>query len=169
MAGTDWGHSQEELLTYKLLGVSQLNCADPIYSPYLKPLNMQKLQRVENRCLRTVTGNHAASSLEHVNRKTLTLPVDDHLQLLSRQFLAKASVNGHSYGPVVNGPQGPRAIRGIRETLSSRHAAAVRPFLCNGSFPSGSVKEVMTDLRSFILSFCFILFLFLPFLFFYHF
>ena len=65
LAGTDWGGAKEDMLvTFKLLGVSVLNYAAPIFFPNLKPTHIRKLQTMQNHCLRVVTGAHAAASLE---------------------------------------------------------------------------------------------------------
>ena len=52
LAGTDWGHSQEDLaLTFRSLAMSLINYAAPIYSPNLKPSNINLIQRAQNQCL----------------------------------------------------------------------------------------------------------------------
>ena len=96
VAGTDWGGAQEDLeLTYKAIGASMTTYAAPVYEPNLKPSHVQKLQRMQNQCLRVVTGAHAACSQEHLHHETKVLPIADHLQLLNRQFLAAALTTTH--------------------------------------------------------------------------
>ena len=128
-----------------MLGSSVIDYAAPICSPNLKPSNLEKIQRVQNQCLRVVTGAHLAASKEHLHHKTQTLPVDDHLDLLSRQFLAKANVASHPSNAVVSSSSGPRAIR---QTLASKHDAAVAPFKCNGFIPRDSISNVIKDLHT---------------------
>ena len=97
LAGTDWGHSHEDLLiTYKSLATSVINYGAPLYSPNLKPTHINRIQCAQNQCLCVVKGAHAAASLEHLHRETKVLPVGDHLALLARQFLAQATVSGSS-------------------------------------------------------------------------
>ena len=146
LAGTDWGSSQADLLaTYKSLEASVINYAAPIYSPNFKPSNIKKLQTMQNHCLGVVTGNYATASFEHLHHKTKTLPVDDHLQLLSRQFLASSLHPQHPSHPVVTKPSGPRQLR---HTLSSRHHQAVAPFLRGGVLPDGCRGNVLKDLHT---------------------
>ena len=54
------------------------------------PSFIRRLQLVQNRALSLVTGCHTASSIDHLHAETETLPVGDHLELLSAQFLACA-------------------------------------------------------------------------------
>ena len=143
LAGTDWGHSPEDLsITFKSLVSSVINYAAPIYSPNLKPCNITKLQRSQNQCLRVITGAHTAASLEHLHRETRILPVEDHLALMSRQFLAQASVESHPSFAVVPGDPGPRDHR---HTLASKHGQAVAPFLRGGSMPRDNLRDSLTD------------------------
>ena len=57
----------------------------------LKPSNIAKLQWAQNQCLRVCSGAHAAASMEHLHHESEIMPVGDHLDMLSRQFLAKLS------------------------------------------------------------------------------
>ena len=146
LAGTDWGGAAEDmLLTFKSLAASIPDFAAPIYSPNLKPSHLRKLQTMQNNCLRVVTGCHAAASMEHLHHETQTLPVDDHLQLLSRQFLATSLQRDHPSFDVVSKPQGPR---NLRHTLTSRHLPAVQPFLRGGVMPPERHRETLTDLHT---------------------
>ena len=109
VAGTDWESSKEDLLlTYKAIGSTVIDYAAPVYSPNLKPSNVQRIQQLQNQCLMVVTGAHLAASQEH--HETKTLPVSDHLQLLSRQFLASAFSELHPCHHTVSAQQGPRNL-----------------------------------------------------------
>ena len=146
LAGSDWGHSKEDLLrTYKSLGALVINYAAPIFSPCLKPSHVRKLQTMQNHCLRVVTGSHAAASTEHLHHETMVLPVDDHLQLLSRQSLATSLQRSHPSFKVVSRQPGPRQLR---HTLTSKHSSAVAPFLRGGAIPPGSIRDTHNDLHT---------------------
>ena len=146
VAGTDWGSSSEDLLlTYKAIGSTVIDYAAPVFSPNLKPSNVLKIQRVQNQCLRVVTGSHSAASLEHLHHETKTLPVSDHLQMLSRQFLASAFSEQHPSHRIVTAQQGPR---NLRHTLTSKHKSTVVPFLRNGILPPESRQTVINDLHT---------------------
>ena len=98
-----------------------------------------------NQCLRVVTGAHAACSLEHLHHETKVLPVRNHLQLLSRQFLAFAFDEHDPSHSVVTAPQAPRQLR---HTLASKHQLSVAPFMRNGVLPPGSRDLVKNDLHT---------------------
>ena len=101
--------------------------------------------RSRDHCLRVVTGCHAAASMEHVHHETKTLPVVDHLQLLSRQFLASAFNERHPSFGTVTSISGPRPLR---HTLRSRHLSAVAPFLRDGVLPLESRQDVLKELHT---------------------
>ena len=76
------------------------------------------------------TGSHLAASAERLHHETMTLPVDDHLQLLSRQFLVTALHRSHPSLVVDSSQPGP-----LRQTLTSKHSQSVAPFLHGGAIP----------------------------------
>ena len=71
--------------------------------------------------------------------------VGDHLDLLSNQFLAKASVGSHPSNPIITRPSGPRSLR---HTLSSKHGAAVAPFASAGVIQREDIGSVIEDLHT---------------------
>ena len=52
--------------------------------------SIRRMQLIHNSALRLALGCHKASSFEHLHNKALELPVEDHIKLLSAQFLARA-------------------------------------------------------------------------------
>ena len=92
-----------------------------------------------------MTGAHSAASSEHLHHESNILPVGDHLDLLSRQSLAKAYVPTHPSNGTVNVDPGRGAHR---QTLSSKHDAAVNPFKRNGAIPRDSLLEAIKDLHT---------------------
>ena len=137
---------EDLLLTYKAIGSSVINYAAAIYFPNLKPSHVSKLQVVQNQCLRVVTGSHLAAAREHLHHETKTLLVDEHLQLLCRQFLTKSFLPEHPSFAVVSAPSGPRPIR---QTLSSRFGPDISPFMRGGVIApadyADSVKALHTS------------------------
>ena len=99
---------------------------------------------MQNHCLRVVTGSPLAASMEHLHHETMTLPVDDHLQLLSTQFLVTALHQSHPSFDVVSSQSGPRPVR---QTLTSKHLQAVAPFLRGGAIPDGGRADALKDLH----------------------
>ena len=100
---------------------------------------------MQNQCLRVVTGAHAAASMQHLHHETLMLPIEDHLNLLCQQYLAKTLVRSHPSFEVATAPSGPRLLR---HTLSSRYLESVRPFFVNDEIPSNEYRNVLTDLHT---------------------
>ena len=91
LAGTNWGQQKETLLmTYKTLGKSITNSAAPVWST-----NASEIQRAQNEALRIITGSHKMSSIDHLHSETKMLQVDDHLNLLSAQYLVQCLNTGN--------------------------------------------------------------------------
>ena len=88
-------------------------------------------------CLRAATGAHAAASFEHVHQESLVLPVEDHLNLLSRQFLAQASLATHASHAVVSAAPGPRDAR---KSLTQRQRCG-RPLQAGRRHSSGQLPR----------------------------
>ena len=86
LAGT--GQQKETLLmTYKALGRSIANYAVPVWSINTSESNIVKIQRAQNEALSIITGSHKMSSIDHIQSETKMLQVEDHLNLLSVQYL----------------------------------------------------------------------------------
>ena len=77
------------LMTYKALGRSIANYAAPVWSINASETNIGKIQRAQNEALRIITGSHKMSSIDHIHSETKMLQVEDHLNLLSAQYLVQ--------------------------------------------------------------------------------
>ena len=83
-----WGQQRETLLlTYKALGRSMDNYAEPVWKTDASYTSLEKIQRTENEALRIITGSHKMSSIDHLHSETKILLVKDHLNLLAVQYL----------------------------------------------------------------------------------
>ena len=90
LAGTNWGQKNETLLmTYKALGRSIANYAAPVWSTNASESNIGKILHAQNEALRIITGSHKTSSIDHLHSETKMLQVEDHLNLLSAQYLVQ--------------------------------------------------------------------------------
>ena len=76
-------------MTYKALGRSIANYAAPVWSINASKTNIGKIQRAQNEALRIITGSHRMSSIDHIHSETKMLQVEDHLNLLSAQYLVQ--------------------------------------------------------------------------------
>ena len=68
---------------------SLFDYAAPVLFPNYSSTSIERLQKIQNCALRLATGCLTASSVDHFHAETRKLPIRDHLELLSAQFLAK--------------------------------------------------------------------------------
>ena len=90
LEGTNWGQQKENsLMAYKALGRSIANYAASVWSTNASESNIGKIQRAQNEALRLriITCSHKMSSIDHLHSETTILQVEDHLNLLSAQYL----------------------------------------------------------------------------------
>ena len=87
LTGTNWGQQKETLLlTYKALGRLIANYAAPVWTTNSSD-SLGKIHHTQNKAPRIITGSHRMSSIDHLHSETKMLPVEDHLDLLSAQYL----------------------------------------------------------------------------------
>ena len=146
VAGTSWGQDQETLLlTYKALIRSKIDFAAPTWTANVSRSSLERLQAIQNAALRLATGCHKMASVEHLHAESSLLPVADHLQMLSAQFLASALRPGHPSHEVVLEPKGPRDMK---ETLHSGFVSDVAPYLVDGIIPPGEYGTAKKGLHT---------------------
>ncbi|XP_049308657.1 uncharacterized protein LOC125777615 [Bactrocera dorsalis] len=104
LAGSTWGKDKETLLAiYKVIGRSVLNYAAPIWSPGCSGTQIRKLQTCQNTALRATTGCLLS--------ETRKLPVKEHNELLSRQFLLGCFRRNHPCSHLLRAEPPPRSIK----------------------------------------------------------
>ena len=129
LAGTNWGQQKETLLmTYKALGRSIANYAAPVWSINASETNIGKIQRAQNEALRIITGSHKMSSIDHIHSETKMLRVEDHLNLLSVQYLVQCLDTENVCHHITKMDLPPREMK---ETIFTRHYQTVLPLLVN--------------------------------------
>ena len=108
LTGTNCGQQEETLLlTYKALGRSITNYAAPVWSTNASDTSLGKIQRTQNEALRIITGSHKMSSIDHLHSETKMLPVEDHLNFLSAQYLVHClDTESHHVGSFTEGNEG---------------------------------------------------------------
>ena len=67
-----------------------LSYAAPVYTPLLSNTSWAALQVEQNAALRAVTGCVRMTSIAHLHHEAETLPVREHSEMLSKQFLVGA-------------------------------------------------------------------------------
>ena len=146
VCGSTWGQDKETLLTtYKGLVRPLIEYAVAIWQPNVSPTSILRLQRVQNSALRTATGCHMRTSIDHLHAECKILKVDQHIDLLASQFLANALTPDHPSHGVVTLPLGPRSKK---HTLYSKNIAAVSPYLRDGIIPPSNYKKVVSSLHT---------------------
>jgi REP element-mobilizing transposase RayT len=132
----NWGFDKKTLtLTYNTLIKPTFSQCAPVWAPNVKPTNVKGLQTVRNRGLRIIIGCHQAASEDHLHSEVEILPVQDHLDMISKQFLVSALRPAHPSHEVVRRLPGPRKNkcgRPLKETLSSKYGPSVEKYLQNG-------------------------------------
>ena len=148
LADSSFGHDKECLTqTFKALIRPFFDYAAPIVYPNYSPTSIHRLQLIQNKCLRLITGSHNASSIDHLHSETQIIPVGRHLHMLSAQYLARALNPSHpSHHLVVTPP--PPGQRKLKETLRSKCIDSVRPFLQDGVVGAGRVREALREIHT---------------------
>ena len=83
---SSWEQDKEtSLLTYNALGKSIARYAAPAWSTNASDSIFKKIQTAQNAALRTATGAHKMTSIDHLHQESLTLRVKDHSDILSAQ------------------------------------------------------------------------------------
>ena len=106
-------------MTYKALGRSIANYAAPVWSINASETNIGKIQRAQNEALRIITGSHKMSSIDHIHSETKMLQIEDHLNLLSAQYLVQC-LDTEMDGSSTKGNEGDN----LHQTLSNRVTTA---------------------------------------------
>ena len=129
LAGTDWGKSKEIIVnTYKAIGRSVLNYGSPVWTPSLSKTNWDELQRAQNSALRVATGCIKMSQVSHLHQETNILPVKEHNDMLTNQFLLSMHRPVHPNHHLLHEPIMPRDKR---KTIIN-NVPLVKPYLRDG-------------------------------------
>ena len=129
LAGTDWGKSKEIIVnTYKAIGRSVLNYGAPVWTPSLSATNWSGLQRAQNNALRVATGCIKLTQVSHLHQETNILPVKEHSDMLTNQFLLSMHRPVHPNHHLLHKTPMPRKMR---KTIIN-HRPHVEPYLRDG-------------------------------------
>ena len=112
LAGSTWGKDKEVLLdTYKAIGRSIFNYAAPIYTPHLSKSNWAELNAAQNSSLRIATGCTRMTEPSQLNRETKIIPVKEHSEMLTSQYLLAMHQDSHPNHHQLSEPRPPRDKR----------------------------------------------------------
>ena len=105
-----------------------MNYAAPVWSINTSESNIGKIQGVQNEALMIITGSHKMSSIGHIHSETKMLQVEDHMNLLSVQYLVQCLDTENVCHHITKMDL---QRREMKETIFSRHYQTVLPLLTN--------------------------------------
>ncbi|KAM7349824.1 uncharacterized protein ACRADG_008603 isoform 1-T6 [Cochliomyia hominivorax] len=112
LAGSTWGMDKETLLaTYKTICRPVANYAVPVWTPSLCDTQWKNIQNCQNAALRTITGCLQMSSIHHLHEETKILPIREHNEMLSKQFLLGCHRRDHPNFNITQLELPPRHVR----------------------------------------------------------
>ena len=89
------------------------------------------------------------ASSDHVHAESQVLPVDQHLRLLSAQYLSRALMPHHTSFASASLGKGPR---NLKETLRSKCIDLVEPSLVDGVVPARDFKQLLSNIHTKVVS-----------------
>lgn len=129
LAGTTWGKDKETLLTtYQAIGRSVVNYCAPIFTPMLSNTNWKKLQTCQNMALKVATGCHKISSETHVHAECKMLPIKEHNEMLTKQFILRTQRPDQPGKVDLDSGDGPQ-YRHMKDTMKKKYGDYVHKIL----------------------------------------
>ena len=109
LGSTSFGQANEFLsIVYRQFVRTNLNYASTAWYPTISNTNRLKLERVQNRALRIITGCVKTTPVHHLQSEAKVLPIEAHLDMIGSQFFSKASTPDHPCHHTVQAPTPPR-------------------------------------------------------------
>ncbi|XP_073835259.1 uncharacterized protein [Musca autumnalis] len=145
LAGSTLGADKETLLaTYNAIGRSVVSYAAPVWSPRLCDTNWKKIQTCQNAALRTATGCLLKSSVDHLHEEAKILPVKQHNEMLSMEYLLGCYRVSHPNHHLVGRPGPFREIRKDIHALEGEFQRYRREPLDQQAYQAG-LNSIHTD------------------------
>ena len=146
LAGSTWGKDKETLKsTYKAIGQSTLNYCAPIWTPNLSKSNWEELQRGQNEALRTILGNVKMTPIDHLHSESKIMPVKEHCQMLSKQFLVQTQLPNHPNNCSLYQTKPPRIMK---RTLLTEYGSEVLDKIPNEGLNSENYKSTLKSIHT---------------------
>lgn len=148
LTGTSWGKEKEVIsTTYKAISQSLINYACPIWTPNLSKTNWDSLQTCQNSALKIATGCLKIASTDHVHAETKIMPVQQHCEMLSQQYLLSTQLESHPVREDLTRPQPARRTKHTLVTKFGRRIKRLAPsdeILTNDHYKA-KLKRIHTD------------------------
>jgi hypothetical protein len=122
-----------------------INFSFLIYSSIISETWWKKLQTAENKPLRMVTGCHASTPINYLHQECKIIPVKEHVEMLSKQFLANAMQPHHPSHNIVMAP--PAARPQMKPSLQTKYGKSLTPYLRDGVVTHTSYKKVLSAIH----------------------
>jgi hypothetical protein len=133
-------------MTYKSTVMPVISYLVPLWKPVISKTWIVKLPVAQNEALRTIMGCHAAASMDHLHQECKLQPVDNHLDLLTTQFLANAVQPHHPSHEIVTAPPAPRP--NMKPSLQTCYGASLTPYFNDdGVVAPTNYKKVLSALH----------------------
>lgn len=147
LTGSSWGKEKEIITdTYKALGQSVLNYGCQIWSPNLKDSNWKQLQTQQNVALRIATGCVQMTPIHHLHSETKILPVKEHCNMLSKQFLLTKHLPEHPNHR--NLPPDTPLDRIMKKTLETNFGHEIRQMIPANGLNSDNLKSKINEIHT---------------------
>jgi len=119
-------------------------CA-PIRTPPLSDTNWGEIQIGQNHSLRAALGCVRKSDIDHLHAEAKIMPVKDHCEMLSQQFLLNSTKPNH---PNHIDIMAPAPTRIMKEALLTRFGGDVRPLAPQGVIDELNYKEGLKTIHT---------------------
>ena len=116
-----------------------------IFTPNLCDTNWRSLNASQNAALIIATGNVVMADAGHLQAETKVLPVRDHCELLSRQFLLRTQLPDHPNHRTLDKP---RRYRKMKNTLRSEYRDDIQNLIPEGGLDQTSFKNGLKTLHT---------------------
>jgi len=114
LSGASWGQQKETLsLTYKSIIRPTPEYGNTLWSPIISESNIEKLQTIQNKCLRKITGCTRDTNAQHLHDETKILPLKEHFKLHSLILKEKSKDNQHPFHDLNLQPQSLRNKKSV--------------------------------------------------------
>ena len=147
LADSTFGKDKECLImTFKAFIRPILDYAAAIVHPNLSDSSNEKVQKLQNSCLRLILGCHSAAAISHLHDEAKLLPFVEHQRLLAAQELAKSLQPGHPSYECAKTELGPR---NMKQTLRPKCINLVQPYLDeNGDMRPENYRDAIKSIHT---------------------